>query len=56
MGNGPDLTLGNFDLPRVERTIAQLKPILKARGVKVPDKLAAGDIVTNEFIDPSIHQ
>jgi len=56
VGNGPDQTLGNFDLPRVDRTIAQLKPILKARGVKVPDKLGAADIVTNEFIDPSIHQ
>jgi hypothetical protein len=56
VGNGPDKTLGNFDLPRVERTIAQLKPIFKARGVKMPDKLGASDIVTNEFIDPSIHQ
>jgi len=55
-GNGPDNTLGNFDLPRVDRTIALLKPIFAARGVKVPDKLAAGDIVTNEFIDASIHQ
>jgi hypothetical protein len=55
-GNGPDKTLGNFDTARVDRTIAQLKPIFAARGVKVPAKLAAGDIVTNEFIDPSIHQ
>jgi hypothetical protein len=55
-GNGPDNTLGNFDLGRVDRTIALLKPIFAARGVKVPDTLAAGDIVTNEFIDASIHQ
>jgi hypothetical protein len=55
-GNGPDHTLGDFDMARVDRTIAQLKPIFAARGVKVPAKLAAGDIVTNEFIDPSIHQ
>jgi hypothetical protein len=56
VGNGPDATLGNFDVPRVERTIALLKPIFAARGVKVPDNLAAADIVTNDFIDPSVHQ
>jgi len=55
-GNGPDQTLGNFDLARVDRTIALLKPIFAARGVKLPDNLAAGDIVTNEFIDTTIHQ
>ena len=55
VGNGPDKTLGNFDLARVERTIAQLKAIFAARGVKVPGGLAARDIVTNEFIDPGIH-
>ncbi|HXJ21801.1 MAG TPA: hypothetical protein VMT03_16370 [Polyangia bacterium] len=55
VGNGPDKTLGNFDLARVEKTIAQLKAIFAARGVKVPAALTAGDIVTNEFIDPSIH-
>jgi hypothetical protein len=56
VGNGPDQTLGNFDLARVDHTIALLKPIFAARGVKVPDNLAAADIVTNEFIDSAIHQ
>jgi hypothetical protein len=56
VGNGPDQTLGNFDLARVDRTIALLKPIFAARGVKVPANLAAADIVTNEFIDTTIHQ
>jgi hypothetical protein len=56
VGNGPDQTLGNFDLPRVDRTIAQLRPIFAARGVKVPTALAAADLVTNEFIDAGIHQ
>jgi hypothetical protein len=55
VGNGPDQTLGNFDVARVERTIVLLKPILAARGVKVPDKLAAADVVTNDFIDTTIH-
>jgi len=56
VGNGPDQTLGNFEMARVDRTIAVLKPIFAKRGVKVPDHLSAGDIVTNEFIDPSVRQ
>jgi hypothetical protein len=55
VGNGPDQTLGNFDLGRVESTIALLRPLFAARGTKIPEKLAATDIVTNEFIDPSLH-
>ena len=55
VGNGADNTLGNFDLPRVERTISLLKPIFAVRKTHVPDKLTASDIVTNEFVDPSLH-
>jgi hypothetical protein len=55
VGNGPDSTIGNFDAARVDRTIAQLRPIFEARHVHVPDKLSAADIVTNDFIDPSLH-
>jgi hypothetical protein len=55
VGNGPDATLGNFDLGRVESTIALLRPIFAARGTRVPEKLAATDIVSNEFIDPALH-
>ena len=55
VGNGPDATLGNFDTARVERTIALLRPIFAARKVTVSEKLTAGDLVTNEFIDPAIH-
>jgi hypothetical protein len=55
VGNGGDTTLGNFDIPRVDKTIELLRPIFSARGTKVPEKLSSGDIVTNEFIDPTIH-
>jgi len=54
VGNGTDATLGNFDLPRVDATIAVLRPIFAARGVKLPEKLVATDIVTNEFVDPAL--
>jgi hypothetical protein len=55
VGNGPDATLGNFDLARVERTIALLKPLFAARGTKLPESLAASDLVSNQFIDPTLH-
>jgi hypothetical protein len=54
VANGPSGTLGNFDPARVDESIALLKPIFKAKGVTVPDGLKASDLVTNEFIDPSI--
>jgi hypothetical protein len=54
VANGPGGTLGNFDPARVDQSIALLKPIFKAKGVAVPDGLKASDLVTNQFIDPSI--
>jgi hypothetical protein len=51
MGNGPDDTLGNFDLSRVQSVIDDLRAI---GGLDIPDDLTAEDMVTNEFIDPSI--
>lgn len=54
VGNGPDATLGNFDLARVDATIELLRPIFAARGDTVPDGLEAADLVTNDYIDPSI--
>ncbi|GAA1705570.1 hypothetical protein GCM10009808_24400 [Microbacterium sediminicola] len=46
-------TYGDFDLDRVDRVIADYQPILEATGRETTD-LTAADIVTNEFIDPSI--
>jgi hypothetical protein len=54
VGNGPDNSLGDFDTARVDRVISAVTPILRKRGVEVPDGLAADAIVTNEFIDPTI--
>jgi hypothetical protein len=55
VGNGPDETLGNFDMARIDGTIALLRPLFAARGTTVPEKLTATDIATNEFIDTSLH-
>jgi hypothetical protein len=54
VGNGPDSTLGNFDEARVNRVIDAVTPILRTRGDRIADGLTATDLVTNEFIDPTI--
>ncbi len=53
--NGPDKTLGNFDMDRMQRLIDILVPIYEAR--RIPQFRAdvkPTDVVTNEFIDPNI--
>jgi hypothetical protein len=54
VGNSPDGTLGSFDMARVDALIAKASPIYKAEGGNVKEGLTAADIVTNEFIDPTI--
>lgn len=50
VANGPNATLGDFDLDRVNRVIE----LARQAGIDVADDLEAGAIVTNEFIDPTI--
>jgi len=53
--NGPDCTLGNFRLNRVQQMINLLLPIYREKGTTTfKEDLKAADIVTNEFIDPKI--
>ena len=54
VGNGPNQTLGDHDEVRVAEFIKKALPIYKQAGGKVKDDLKPSDIVTNEFIDPSI--
>jgi hypothetical protein len=54
IANGSNSTLGDFDLTRVDDLITKARPLFKTQGVDVPATLAAQDIVTNQFIDPSI--
>lgn len=54
VGNGTDRTLGNFDLPRVQRLIDITRPILTARRQPIKADLTPNDVVSNEFIDPTI--
>lgn len=52
VGNGPDDTVGNFDLERVEGVLQVLRD--QVTSIEVPEDLTAEDLVSNEFIDPSI--
>jgi hypothetical protein len=52
--NGSDDTYGNFDTERVQRLVTILQQVYADRGTPLDPSLQAADVVTNEFIDPSI--
>ncbi|MYA39707.1 MAG: hypothetical protein F4Y36_08905, partial [Acidimicrobiia bacterium] len=55
ISNGPNDTIGDFDIARVNEVIALLADIYGPQGLETWDPdVTATDIVTNEFIDPSI--
>jgi hypothetical protein len=54
LGNGKDSTVGNFEEARVQRIITIVTPIFAAQKTPVKPGLTVGDLVTNEFIDPSV--
>ncbi len=54
VANGPDDIVGNFDMDRVNGLIELAVPIYTAQGATPAEGLTAEDIVTNQFIDPSI--
>lgn len=54
VSNGPDKTLGEFNLGRVQRIMNITRPIFASQRKPVSDGLKPGDIATNEFIDTSI--
>jgi hypothetical protein len=54
IGNGKDTTVGNFEEARVQRIITIVTPIFAAQKTPVKQGLTVGDLVTNDFIDPSV--
>jgi hypothetical protein len=54
VGNGPDQTLGNFDMARVGRMLEIVTPIFTAQRKPPKDGLKAEDIATNDYIDERI--
>ena len=53
-GNGPDQTLGNFDMTRVTTLLDIVRPVFAKERQPLPTGLSAGDIVTNAYIDPRV--
>ena len=47
-------TLGDFDCQRVDALIEKLKPVFESKGVTIPADTSCDQVVTNDFIDPSI--
>jgi hypothetical protein len=54
IGNAPDGTLGAFSDPRVQQIINILSPIYARQGKQLLSGLKPSDLVTDQFIDPSI--
>jgi hypothetical protein len=54
VGNGANATLGDFDVDRVKKVIDIVTPIYTGQRKEVKAGLTVQDLVTNEFIDPSI--
>lgn len=54
IANGTDGVMGSFDLDRVNNLIEVARPIYASLGQEPPAELTADDIVTNQFLDPSI--
>lgn len=52
IGNGPDSTVGNMELDRVQAVLDAIRATELAGAV--PEELSAEDLFTNEFIDPGI--
>jgi hypothetical protein len=54
VGNGPDQTIGNFDLERVAGVLEIVRTIFAGRRTPLKEGLSAQDLATNEFIDPTV--
>jgi len=55
VGNGPNSTIGDFDLDRVETVVEDLKTVFAEQGIESYDPDATAEsIVTNEYINTSI--
>ena len=55
VANSPDGTLGSFDTTRVDDLIKLATPIYTGLGSAPKSGLKSSDIVTNQFIDKTIH-
>ena len=55
LANGTNGVYGSFNLARVQSFIGSLAPVAKLENTPVPKGLKASELVTNRFLDPSLH-
>lgn len=55
IANSPDGTVGSFDNSRIQKFMQLVSPIYAKDGKTVKAGLTPQDIVTSQFLDPSIH-
>lgn len=54
VGNGANATLGDFDIDRIKQVISIVTPIYSSQRKEIKTGIVPLDLVTNEFIDPSV--
>jgi len=54
VSNGPDKTVGNFDMTTIQKIIDADKPIFAALNDPIKDGLRPEDVATNQFVDTKI--
>ena len=54
VGNGPNGTVGDFDLARVAKLLDIVGPVFARARQPLPAGLTAGDLVTNAYVDPAV--
>jgi hypothetical protein len=54
IANGTDGTYGSFDFTEIQSAITKLTPVFESEGVHPKAGLTPSDLVTNQFLDPSI--
>ena len=54
VGDGPNRTVGDFELARVTRLLDIVRPIFARARQPLPAGLSAADLVTNAYVDPAV--
>ena len=54
VGNGPNSTVGDFDLARVRKLLDIVRPVFARARQPLPAGLTADDLVTNAYVDPAV--
>jgi hypothetical protein len=54
VGNGPNRTIGDFDVSRVTKLLDIVRPVFARNGQPLPAGLTAADLVTNRYVDQAV--